>query len=119
MIKVIIGTDNTGNIESFEMSGHAEYGPYGKDIVCAAASVLGYTALRAMVEVAGVDEGSLDYKVDDDMGYMKVNLGIELENGNLSDVQVILRTYEVGIRSMIESYPKYITLEYRGGGTRV
>jgi uncharacterized protein YsxB (DUF464 family) len=79
---------------------------------------LGYTALRAIIEIAGVDEAVLDYKVDD-MGYMKVNLGTELENGNLSDIQVILRTYEVGIKSMIESYPKYITLEYRGGGTRV
>lgn len=119
MIKVIIESDRKGRIESFEMSGHAEYGPYGEDIVCAAASVLGYTALRALVEVAGVDEASLDYRTDDDMGYMKVNLGTELENGNLSDIQVILKTYEVGIRSMIESYPKYITLEYRGGGTRV
>ncbi|MCR3955439.1 MAG: ribosomal-processing cysteine protease Prp [Gudongella sp.] len=119
MIKVIIWTDKSGRITSFEMSGHAEYGPYGEDIVCAAASVLGYTALRAIVEIAGVDEESLDYKVDDDMGYMMVNLGTELENGNLSDSQVILRTYEVGIRSMIESYPKYITLEYRGGGNRV
>ncbi|WP_409228252.1 ribosomal-processing cysteine protease Prp [Gudongella sp. SC589] len=119
MIKVIIETDKTGNMVSFEMSGHAEYGPYGEDIVCAAASVLGYTALRAIVEVAGIDEASLDYKVDDNMGYMKVNMDTEMGNGNLSDVQVILRTYEVGIKSMIESYPKYITLEYRGGGTRV
>lgn len=119
MIKVKIGTDRSGKITGYEMSGHADYGPYGEDIVCAAASVLGYTALRAIIEIAGVDEAVLDYKVDDDMGYMKVNLGTELENGNLSDIQVILRTYEVGIKSMIESYPKYITLEYRGGGTRV
>lgn len=30
-----------------------------------------------------------------------------------------MRTFEVGIKSIIESYPKYITLEYRGGGTDV
>ncbi|WP_422486268.1 ribosomal-processing cysteine protease Prp [Gudongella sp. DL1XJH-153] len=119
MIMVKIATDSEGNITSYEMSGHADYGPHGEDIVCAAASVLGYTTLRALVEVAGVNEAKLDYKVDDNAGYMKVKLETELQNDNSSDIQVILKTYDVGIRSMIESYPKYITLEYVGGGNRV
>lgn len=119
MIKVIIETDRFGNILSYEMSGHAGYGLRGDDIVCAAASVLGYTALRSLVEVAGVSEESLDYEVNHKDGYLRVNLESELHNDNSSDIQIILKTYNVGIRSMIESYPKYITLEYRGGGTRV
>lgn len=119
MIKVIIETDKFGDILSYEMSGHADYGPYGENIVCAAASVLGYTALRSLVEVAGVSEDSLDYEVNHNDGYLRVNLESELYNDKFSDIQTILKTYDVGIRSMIESYPKYITLEYRGGGTRV
>ncbi|MGM0395475.1 MAG: ribosomal-processing cysteine protease Prp [Bacillota bacterium] len=119
MIKVIMETDKFGDIVFFEMSGHSDYGPHGEDIVCAAASVLGYTALRSLIEVAGISEESLDYEVDDNIGYLKVRLETELQVGNLSCIQTVLRTYEVGIKSMIESYPKYITLEYRGGGTRV
>ncbi len=119
MIKVRIESDSEGNIISFEMSGHADYRPHGEDIVCAAASVLGYTALRALIEVAGVNETNLDYKLDDSVGYLKVKLKTELQNDTLPYIQVILRTYDVGIRSMIESYPKYITLEYVGGGNRV
>ena len=119
MIKVIIETDDKGNIISYEMSGHADFAPHGEDIVCAGASILGYTALRSLLEVVKVDESSLSYKVDNDKGYLKVSLGSETKGNKESQVQIVLGTYEIGIKSMIESYPKYITLEYRGGGTGV
>ncbi len=40
MIRVRIERDSTGRIQGFEAKGHAEAGPKGKDIVCAAVSVL-------------------------------------------------------------------------------
>lgn len=40
MIRVRIERDSMGRIRGFEAKGHAEAGPRGKDIVCAAVSVL-------------------------------------------------------------------------------
>ena len=40
MIRVRIERDSLGRIQGFEAKGHAEAGPRGKDIVCAAVSVL-------------------------------------------------------------------------------
>jgi uncharacterized protein YsxB (DUF464 family) len=42
-------------IKSIRVEGHAGFGKYGKDIVCAAASVTAYTAAGALAELAGFD----------------------------------------------------------------
>ena len=119
MIRVCIFRNSDGLITGYEISGHADHAPYGKDIVCAAASVLGYTALKALIDVASYEEEKINYKVDDHKGYLKVEIQNSMNSNNTSDGQIVLKTFEVGIISMIESYPKYITLEYRGGGTNV
>ncbi len=119
MIRVCIFKDTAGLMTGYEISGHADYAPYGKDIVCAAASVLGYTGLKSLIEVAGYKEEQIDYKVDDHKGYLKVLVSLIGDENIRTYTQVIFKIFEVGIKSMIESYPKYITLEYRGGGTNV
>ena len=40
MIRIVIERNSTGQICGFTASGHADAGPKGKDIVCAAVSVL-------------------------------------------------------------------------------
>ena len=40
MIRIVIERNSTGQIGGFTASGHADCGPKGKDIVCAAVSVL-------------------------------------------------------------------------------
>lgn len=119
MIKVCIFKDTAKLITGYEISGHADYAPYGKDIVCAAASVLGYTGLNSLMEVAGYKKEHIDYKFDDHKGYLSVRVSLIGDDDMKTYTQVIFKTFEVGIKSMIESYPKYITLEYRGGGTNV
>jgi len=120
MIKACIFNGPFNQIIGFEISGHADYAPHGEDIICAAVSILGYTALNSLTEVAGVSLHQLQIDIDDKKGYMKVLVDKKvIEEPTNRDVQVVLNTLAIGLETIKESYPKYITIEYRGGGTRV
>lgn len=120
MIKVNIFNSHINLRLGYEISGHAEYGPHGGDIVCAAVSILGYTTLNSILEVAGIDEDQMSVAIDDAKGYMKVLVDEKIiEDPGKRDVQIILNTLAIGMETIKEGYPKYITIEYRGGGTHV
>ena len=118
MINVILSYNKDGYFKGFEIKGHANYKPYGEDIVCSAVSVLGYTTIRSLVEVVKVPEDKIQYEKDEKIGFLKLNIK-NISNDKIKEAELIMKTFEVGIKSIIESYPKYITLEYRGGGTHV
>jgi uncharacterized protein YsxB (DUF464 family) len=112
MLKIKIFKDKQGYIKRYTVEGHANYDAYGKDIVCAAISVLTQTALFSLVEVCGVEEDKIDYFIDDITGYLDVNLPVDIDFSLLDKTEIVLKSLEVGIKSVIESYPKYVTLEY-------
>lgn len=114
MIKVIFYTDNENRIMKYTVSGHAGYSTKGKDIVCAAVSVLAETTLMALNEVCGIGENLIDYSIDEENGILNVSIPSKLSKGQLHDASIVLKTMEVGIKALLESYPKYITLEYGG-----
>lgn len=115
MIEVKIFRDDKGLINRYKILGHANYKAHGEDIVCAAVSILGYTALRSIVDVCGLKENEISYKEDEETGFLDVKLLINNEDLRIKNIQIVLKTLVVGIISLIESYPKYVTLEYRGG----
>jgi len=85
----------------FEIKGHAGFADYGKDIVCAAVSVLSTTCVNALESVAGV-KATVSVKE----GGMAVSLP---ENAG-HDAQVILRSMAQGLSDIAEQYPKHLQL---------
>ena len=59
--------------------------------------------------VGGIPEVIIDNKT----GFLDVNLPENIENDLLKNAQIVLNTLVVGINSVIESYPKYVTLQNR------
>lgn len=55
MIKVTINRNSTGRIDSFTMSGHAEYDVPGKDIVCAGASAVAFGTINSIYALCKVE----------------------------------------------------------------
>ena len=94
-----------GKLTGFMCKGHAGFARAGKDIVCAAVSVLSTTCANALESVAGVTP-----KVEAEDGYMKIMLPEGCDN---HDAQVILRTFEQGMRDIEASYSKYIQITTR------
>lgn len=92
-----------GVLTGYEVTGHAGYAEHGSDIVCAAISMLAYTTLRSLHDVAGRED--VRYSVDEDTGNMHVMLsGVDEKS------RVILETLQVGVESTIEMYSDYIRL---------
>ena len=113
MIEVKLYTNSEDYIEKYNVSGHAMYASKGEDIVCAAVSVLAQTTLMSLIEVCGIDEDEIKYSIDDEKGILDVNIPKTIDTDIRNKVQIVLKTLELGIKSIIESYPGYVTLEYR------
>ena len=105
MIKVVYSSN------SLIVTGHANYDDYGKDIVCAAMSILAQTTLLSLVEVCGLDENTIKYSIDEKSGFIDVELPKDIEISILEKTQILLESLIVGINSIVESYPEYVTLE--------
>ena len=88
-------------ITGFECRGHAGYDRSGRDIVCAAVSVLATTCVNALEAVAGVKP-----RVQAASGQMTVS--VDPSAGH--DAQVILLSFRQGMRDIAEEYAQYLQL---------
>ncbi|NLY78025.1 MAG: ribosomal-processing cysteine protease Prp [Tissierellia bacterium] len=113
MIEVTIYKNKHGNIQGYKVSGHAGYDSHGKDIVCAGVSVLAQTALISLVEVCNVDEEDLDYFIDDDKGILEVKVPKDLPLSVVEKADTVFKTFEVGIKAVVESYSAHVSLRYK------
>ncbi len=113
MTKITILKNDDGSIVEYEIKGHADYGAYGEDILCASISILSQTALISLNEVCGIEENDIAYIIDDKKGYLKVSMPFKLSKEQREKADIVLRTMEVGLKGLIDIYPDYVTLKYR------
>ncbi|GAB6109589.1 ribosomal-processing cysteine protease Prp [Fusibacter bizertensis] len=107
MIKVEIQR-NVVHYCGVKITGHAYSDEPGRDLVCAAVSTLAQTLANAVEEVGGIPEKSLDLKISS--GHFQ----LILKNDDLSDViDIIFRTFRVGIEAIERTYKQYIKLKIK------
>lgn len=101
MINVTINKTN-GMASGFRVEGHSNYGEHGKDIVCSAVSSLAQTLLLTLKEI-------YDYKCSHSIrsGYLEVRI---LDIESLEEVQILFRSFIIGIGAIVVQYPKHIKL---------
>lgn len=105
MIKVIIKRTAYGDIKAFKVTGHANYGKHGHDVVCSAVSVLTQTAVIGLDLVA---KAKFDYKISE--GYLWCDiLDSETETQKIKSSAILETMYE-GLKNIKEGYGKYITI---------
>lgn len=92
-----------GKISFVSMHGHADYDQYGKDIVCSAASTIIIGGINAIAKLGFIS--FISYSVDTGDVEVKIN------NTEIADLQVILETLVIQLKSIEESYPKYIQVQ--------
>lgn len=104
MISVIVKLTNN-EINSLEVSGHANYANIGKDIVCAGVSSIIVGGINALE----------DYK--DNIKIINANdvLGVEIKQSN-QNIQIILKTILIQLETIQDSYGKYIKIKKINGG---
>jgi len=100
MIRVTLYGEG-GQLTGFDCRGHAGFAAQGKDIVCAAVSILTTTCVNALESVAGV-------KAEVKAGEGRMTMRLPQDAGH--DAQVILSAMRQGLRDIAEQYPQYLQL---------
>ena len=107
MIKVNI--EKNDDVYYFlKVSGHADFDEYGKDVVCAAVSVLAQTLIESIFSVAKIK----DFKYELEGGYIRCNLlNSTLNEHNMYIVNILFEMFITGINGVKVSYPEYLELK--------
>ena len=106
MIRAVVSRRDAKIIDAFEITGHADSGEYGQDIVCAAVSVLTINTVNSLTELAEINpEVEMDKETG---GLMKVKLA-ESELSNVKG-QLLLESLVLGLQSIEQNYQDYIEL---------
>lgn len=114
MPKLIKGTftrNQAGLISEFTLTGHAEAGPYGSDIVCSAVSALAISTVNSLDALAGVTP-NIETN-DAEGGYLHVALkeddSMTQEQMNIS--QILLEHLLLGLQSIETEYLDFIEVQ--------
>ena len=105
MITVTVTREN-GNPVGFRVSGHANMGEYGEDLVCAAVSAIVQTAILGITEVCHISAG-----VSIDEGETVCILNKDASADEIQRAGIVIDTMIAGLRSIQQSYPR--TLKFR------
>ena len=105
MINAILFRNENKNFYGFSLKGHAGYANAGKDIVCAAVSVLGINTVNSIEKLT-----SAKFKVEESDG----NLKFCLITKDSMEANLLLKSFALGLREIQKSYgSKYIRISYK------
>lgn len=86
------------------VKGHANYAPFGQDIVCAGVSTLIQTLI---VSIENLTEDEIQYDIQS--GY------VDIRHGKLSEcARALVDSFFVGVELIANEYPAYVSIELLG-----
>ena len=104
MISAVLYHGEEG-LTACRMTGHSGQAEAGRDIVCAAASILGCTCVNALESVCGIiavidenDEGILSFRLP------------EMTVAENEKAQILMGALEQGLRDLAAEYPRNVAL---------
>lgn len=112
MIIVEIYRDSKGKIESFTMSGHAEFAEKGADIVCAGASAVAFGCLNAVMALTGITP-SIEQS---ESGYLSCTLPKDLPLETSKQVQLLLEGMVISLETIERDYKGYLKMIFKNRG---
>lgn len=106
MINVTVFRNNN-HISAFELSGHAESGPYGYDLVCAGVSAVAFGAVNSIHALF-----ELDLKVEqaDEGGYLFVSIP-NIDSTVDEKVQILLEGMLISLKTIELEYSQFIKIK--------
>ncbi|OUN00529.1 MAG: hypothetical protein BAA04_04105 [Firmicutes bacterium ZCTH02-B6] len=100
MITVEVFRSADGRIRGFRAQGHAGYGEYGQDIVCAAVSAITQTAVLGLLKHL-----ELPVRLKQADGHLECLLGDD-ERSQGQAAQSVLATMVLGLQEVQRQYPE-------------
>jgi uncharacterized protein YsxB (DUF464 family) len=107
MTTITITKTSDDKYKSIECNGHAGYADYGKDIVCAAVSVL---TINLINSIDNLTEDEIIVSQDEDKGIIRFKF--KDEPGHDSDL--LVKSFELGVDSIFQQYgKKFLNIKFR------
>ena len=107
MVRVTVIREQ-GTPVGFELTGHADQGAYGEDIVCAGISAITETALLGITDVLKLDAA---WTRED--GHLRCELSRDTAGEDIEKAAVVFNTMIAGLTSLQKAYPKSLKFSYR------
>ena len=103
MIKVTVIKDKEDRYKGFSLEGHALYADAGKDVVCAAVSMLAINTVNSIETLAGIDQ---EVESDKESGTLKIRFKQELNE----KAEILMDAFALCINMAQKEYgKKYVT----------
>ncbi len=106
MINVTVYRNNN-QITMFELSGHADSGPYGYDLVCAGVSAVSFGVVNAVMKLS---EAELEIEQGDE-GYLCVTVPGQLDKAVSDKVQLLFEGMLISLETIEREYSKFVTIQ--------
>ncbi|MCP8617004.1 ribosomal-processing cysteine protease Prp [Salirhabdus salicampi] len=108
MIQVRVYRNEMQDIQSFEITGHAESGPYGHDLVCAGVSAVSFGAVNAIIKLCHIEPA---IEQGGEGGYLKVQLPLNMSQEVYTKAQHLLEGMVVALETIERDYGQYIKIQ--------
>ena len=102
MVTLTLRRDAEGNIVAFTLTGHAGFGEYPHDPVCAGASAIAQTAIGSLQDIAGLTD--VAYTLE--RGLISCELPQEMTEKQEQIAQVLMEALRIGCLQISFSYGK-------------
>lgn len=112
MIKLTIKRRADHSIESFELSGHAESGPHGHDLVCAGVSAVSFGTVNAIYTLC---QTKLEIKQGENGGFLRCVVPNHIDKETEEKIQLLLEGMLVSLQTIENDYSKYIKIFEKEG----
>jgi uncharacterized protein YsxB (DUF464 family) len=107
MTTITITKDSEDCYRALECNGHAGFADSGRDIVCAAISVLTINTINSVEKFA--DDRVTTYQ-DADKGIM----GMRFTDKPSKEADLLMRSFELGVTSVFQQYGKrFLNIKFR------
>ena len=95
----------------FEITGHANHGEYGEDVVCSAVSSVSQMTLNGLLETLKLDD-RLQYEEKE--GYIVCDLDkSDLTDDEIEKSEILIQSMYSYLKAVEESYGKYVEIRVR------
>lgn len=95
-------------MKQFELSGHADSGPYGYDLVCAGVSAVSFGSVNAVMALSGAD---LEIEQGDEGGFLRVAVPDDIPDETMAKVQLLFEGMLVSLKTIEQEHSEFITIQ--------
>ncbi len=106
MIDIRISVDSDKIIKELKIKGHSNYDIYGKDIVCAAVSILAYTSYLSLKKIPDI---KLEYNDDNQIINLSLKNFIKETEGEIRGITIFLVS---GFKLLSQKYNENVSLDF-------